>query len=177
MDRLLDTISKSTIIPDEIVIFFSPVTTNMANDQINEVVDKYRGLNIQPLISKRKHLACDARHVITSYITQELVIYHDADDTSHVKRIEYIKKLFEEHDIVHLNHGYRFIDEPEIGVINYNNIQKIYSQELYDTYSHNKKVFNKYGSRCKTTLYGRKYFNVTLGAVSVKRSITKSFME
>jgi len=64
----------------------------------------------------------------------DLIIYQDADDTSHPKRFETIVHFFEKYDIVHLNHSYLSGFRGDPLEIDFNNIRVITSDKIYESY-------------------------------------------
>lgn len=61
----------------------------------------------------------------------DLVIYQDADDTSHPKRFETIVHFFEKYDIVHLNHSYLCDFRGDPPDIDLNNIREVHTDQAY----------------------------------------------
>lgn len=103
----LDVVLNGTRIPDEIVISLSEskyvpekYIKEMKND-FSEKVDSFVVLE-----HDRKLTHGPNRQAGSEVASGELLIYQDADDYSHPQRLEIIEYFYENHDIVHLNHGW-----------------------------------------------------------------------
>jgi hypothetical protein len=87
LNRLLNSISKSTILPNQVSISISSF-----DGEIN--LDDY---NFEIIISKTidHKNACQNRDIAGSELTTDIITFIDADDFSHFKRNEYILKSFD----------------------------------------------------------------------------------
>lgn len=135
LDRALSRIMVGTVVPDEVVVVISMVDNGNKLHGINVLKKRFGGffdLKIEHF--SQQLLTPDTREKLTNYITGDLILYHDADDTQHSQRVEVVKKFFEERDIVHLCHSYQFSYEGEAGQVDINNAQTFSSQLLYDKY-------------------------------------------
>lgn len=83
---LLEKLSESTVLPDEVSISISSFssTTNFKNYNFK--------LKIQT--TKDQKNACENRNIAANNLTTDIISFFDADDLPHIKRNEYIKKSF-----------------------------------------------------------------------------------
>jgi len=164
MKALLESIRSSSMVPEEIVISISDVNVRSKKEQISFLFKSFKNdLNIVFTLSEQLQPAYTARDTISPLITGDLIIYHDADDMPHYNRFEYIKRFFEEYDIVHLNHSYRFFREPDVGNIKYDDIKVVRGGlTLYESYFGEKRVHH---------LYGSPYMRTAIGPTSIKKEV------
>ncbi len=135
LDAALSKIAAGTELPDEVVIVISPVEAHKELHHVNTLWQKFR---------KIFHLVIEfyefplgivsARHALTKYVSGDVIIYHDADDTQHPQRVEIVKSFFDEYDIVHLCHSYKMFSEGEAGKIKYDDIKVTPSHILYERF-------------------------------------------
>ena len=104
--------------PHEIIVVGS--TGNSTNSGIT------RFLNF-----KNKQSAGLNRRIGSDECKGDIIIYQDADDTSHPKRYETIVNIFNKYDILHLNHSYLCGFKGNLPEIDLNTIRVIDSDTLY----------------------------------------------
>ena len=141
LDRLLTHIIKGTVIPDEVVIAAFPIVKEEQYEMIGNLLnkfDKYFELNIIKVteVLPRER----ARNFLIPYLHNDLILWHDADDTQHPQRVEIVKRFFETYDIVHLCHSYGHGEE--IGNIDFNNIRCIFSEQILQHKLYAEKIQN-----------------------------------
>src|SRR6185295_8415761 len=96
--------------------------------------------------------------------TGEVLIYQDADDLPHSKRVQIINHLFENNDILHLNHSYCYSDVENQKL---DMAERICSTDIFKRYFPNSRltdcinVTRAYGSKINT-----ENFPVHAGAVA-----------
>ena len=132
IDILLHHVVGGTVLPDEVVIAVFPVTKKEQHEKIVNIQNKYQNyfqLNILESTDQKPREY--ARNFLIPFLSGDLILWHDADDTQHPQRIEIVKRFFEEYDIVHLCHAYRMNNEKEIGHIDFDSIQYISSQQIF----------------------------------------------
>jgi hypothetical protein len=135
LDAALSKIAAGTELPDEVVIVISPVEPHKDLQQIHTLWQKFREY-FHLIIEFCEHPmdAARARHALTTSLTGDVIIYHDADDTQHPQRVEIVKRFFDEYDIMHLCHSYKTFSEGEAGKIRYDDIKVTPSHILYERF-------------------------------------------
>lgn len=136
LDRTLTSIISGTRIPDEVIIAVSPIEADSQHEIIERLQGKFgKFFRLVIIKESRKLLHAEARNFPIKFIQGGLVLYHDADDTQHPQRIEIVQRFFNEYDIVHLCHSYRYSGEGQAGKIDYNTIRVIPTEKLIERYS------------------------------------------
>ena len=120
--------------------------------------------------SAEKMVREDARNFLIPYLHGDLILWHDADDTQHPQRVEIVTRFFENYDIVHLCHSYRFGKEKAIGNINFDDIEVILPEQILQCYNEKLLSYNKI--IWETFAFGGG-FNIPIhaGACCVKKEI------
>lgn len=165
LDRTLSGIKNGTVIPDEVVITASQVEADYQHNVLEALQNKFKTyfkLIINECFEKLGFI--QARNALTQFITGDLILYHDADDIQHPQRIEIVKHFFEENDIVHLCHSYRFSEEKEIGNINYSSIRVIKSEALIEEYKD--REWSEQGFA-----FGAPFLRIHAGACCIKKEV------
>jgi hypothetical protein len=99
--KIIDNINKQTRLPDEILISIS--NSNLISTEIIDKIDSFKNIKVI------KHIiSLDAAENRNFYknVDSDIIIYHDSDDIMHKQRIEVIENIFNNFDIVNLNHSY-----------------------------------------------------------------------
>lgn len=182
LNSILDAyINDSTVKPDEIVVSISNYK-EIDNVLMENLIKKFN--HVKFILHENILLAGPNRQCANKYCDSDIIIYQDSDDLPHPQRVEIIKYVFNNYDIVHLNHSYYNLTE-EIIKTNKNklpNSEKIVlcdikymgSDELYKIHLPNGKleectnITNYYG-------YGVNY-PVHAGAVAIKKDVLKYVM-
>ncbi|MHC5060098.1 MAG: glycosyltransferase family 2 protein [Planctomycetota bacterium] len=162
----LTRIAAGTQLPDEVVIVISPVEPHKDLQQIHKLWQKFR---------KHFHLKIEfyefpldivsARHALTKYITGDVIIYHDADDTQHPQRVEIVKRFFNEYDIVHLCHSYKTFNEGQTDQIVYDDIKVTPSEHLYEKY---------FVTGPRPDAFGSPFMRTTAGCLCIRREVLQT---
>ncbi len=137
LDKMLTSFVNGTILPDEVVIATFPILKKEQYEMIDYLIGKFGKYFELDIISLKEHLPRpEARNFLIPFLFQnDLILWHDADDTQHPQRIEIVKQFFEKYDIVHLCHAYRKGREKEIGHIDFNNIRYVFSEQMLQFYN------------------------------------------
>ena len=98
LPELVTQLASQTVLPDEVVISLSSVTSipRFAKQpfRVKLITDRAKAL-----AGKNRNRAADAS-------TGDVLIYQDADDIAHPQRVEIAKQLFSNFYVEHLLHGY-----------------------------------------------------------------------
>ena len=110
----------STQTPNEVVISISNAHKLESSD-IDWLEDKFKNtFELKVIRHSCTMIQGPNRDSVTKSATGDIIISNDADDIPHPQRVQIIKKLFTENDIVQLNHGYQtkksfqFVQDMEI---------------------------------------------------------------
>jgi|10_taG_2_1085330.scaffolds.fasta_scaffold08661_5 hypothetical protein len=130
---ILEHYKNGTVKPDEVIVSVSKAH-EMDKREIKNIVSKYDNCfeNLKIVSHFRKVYEGPNRGEGSKVAENDLLIYQDSDDVPHPQRIEIIKYFFENHDILHLNHGYNF--EEKFEKLNVQEIENKKSHEMFDMY-------------------------------------------
>ncbi|MFS2013763.1 glycosyltransferase [Azospirillum sp. CT11-132] len=104
---LLEAYANGTELPDQVIVSVS--NAHMADGAVLEriaTIGIARFPEILILKHHRRMFHGPNRQAASERAIHELICYQDADDTPHPQRIQIVKRLFEQYDIMHLNHTY-----------------------------------------------------------------------
>jgi hypothetical protein len=165
--KAMDEIVRGSLLPNEVLIAISPVV--MEENEILSSLEKYKiYFPVKVIFSKSKLNAALSRDILSEHITGDIVIYQDADDYQHRQRVEIVKGLFEEHDIVHLCHSFNFVSEGSYGNIQYESLRIVDGKSIYD------KVFcDKFSDTVVDGAFGNKSTvqRIAAGATCIKKEV------
>ena len=107
------------------------------------------------------------RQMAESLCSGDIIIYQDDDDLPHQRRVEVVKKIFEQFDIVSLNHSYSFLGGQSIP---FEKTRMFSGEYLYKKYFPNDKLED-----CKSYgAYGHGFeFSVHAGVVCIRKELLK----
>jgi len=171
----------SSVIPEEVIIHISSCPENFDYKKILEPFTNKK-YSFRYEITKDFRNAGMNRNNLGEHSSGELLIYQDADDFFHPKRIEFIEKSFYEEDIMHLAHSYYF-NNVSLEQTPFENkefdFRRLYSLEhYYDIIFKNGlkdyKNFQCYGNfeSQKSISCNIDYMNCN-GAISIKKDVLK----
>lgn len=134
LEKLLDSVKKQTVKPDEIIIGHS----EMNEHQAKELEKKYSDLKIKVISTEKKQYAAANRNMAASGNTSDYISFMDADDMMLDNKIEILKKIIIEEKPLSIIHNYNSRNTKyEIS----NNIKrKIYGDEIYDSLKKSKTI-------------------------------------
>jgi hypothetical protein len=169
ISTILSHYAKGTMVPDEVIVSLS--NSSFLNSEILDSVERMfseKFPSFKILKHNRKLSHGPNRQAGSESSTGDLLIYGDADDIPHFKRVETIHHFFSNFDIVHLNHwwcreDFKFRD------FSLDDVTYIDSQRINETYfSHGdlRRVQTE-----KPGGYGNMFGRVTAGHVAVKRDV------
>ena len=106
--RLLQCYESQTVRPNEVIIAISSVN-DWQNIKIDErILTTFWSFPLRLLIDPHPYSASGNRNRASNLAQGDILIYQDADDLPHPRRIEVIKYFFEHFDITYLTHHYIF---------------------------------------------------------------------
>jgi len=161
--------ASGTKIPDEVVVSLS--NSNFLNSGMLDLVERTfneKFASFKILKHDRKLSHGPNRQAGSDGSTGDLLIYADADDVPHLKRVETIHHFFSSFDIVHLNHwwcreDFKFKD------FSLDDVTYIDSQKLNETY-----FFHNDLNRVRVETpggYGSMFGRVHGGNLAIKRDV------
>lgn len=106
---LLEAYANGAERPDQVIVSVS--NAHMADGAVLEriaAIGVSRFAEILILKHPRRMFHGPNRQAASERAIHELICYQDADDTPHPQRIQIVKRLFEQYDIMHLNHSFCF---------------------------------------------------------------------
>lgn len=107
LENLLQKYKSQTVLPDEVVISVSNV--GLLSEEIKEtILGNHWPFKIKLILHQESRSASENRNIASDNSTGNILIYQDADDFPHPRRIEVIKYFFEVLQIDHLMHQYVF---------------------------------------------------------------------
>jgi len=163
LDKVLESIASGVELPDEVLIVVSPVINDHQREIIEGLQNKFKdSLKLGIMKEKEALSGADARNFLTKFMKEGIILYHDADDTQHPQRVEIVKRFFNEYDIVHLCHSYKFFSEGQAEEIDYETIKIVRSKELVEKY----KSLN-----WEVQAFGSPFMRITAGACCIKREV------
>ena len=115
LSRLLDSITRQTLQPFEVVVSLSNASEN-DSQKFKEILLKYSDIHFKTFITGNSHNASQNRNVILDYYHSqtkfEILSFIDSDDEMHSQRLEIISKSFVKYSCDLLLHGYFTGSEP-----------------------------------------------------------------
>lgn len=103
LEGLLNSLTKQTVLPDEVIISLSEVH-RVDQEQLKRFLGLKYPFSFKVITSTEKQYPGTNRNIAAQYATGQVLICQDADDLPHPQRVEIIKYFFETFDIVHLMH-------------------------------------------------------------------------
>ena len=168
---ILDLIVEGTRIPEEIVISLSnahtvlPYLIEKVEEHYSQKVEKFTILQHNKTMT-----AGPNRQAGSEKASGDLLIYQDADDFIHPRRLEVIEYFFKNHDIVHLNHGWvpPTISWNKIKFLRKEEMPYFVGEEIYNCYFPNDNFLDCSGV---TRAYGGEFCVIGGGSPSILKSV------
>ena len=117
LSRLLDSITRQTLQPVEVVVSLSNISENDSH-KFKEILLKYSNIRFKTFITENSHNASQNRNVILNYFHNqhefEILSFIDSDDEMHSQRLEIVSKSFVKYSCDLLLHGYFSGSEPDL---------------------------------------------------------------
>ena len=107
LEDLLKAYESQTVFPDEVVISLSD-TRYLALSDKSQLLEPSRPFRVRLIENPQSCSAAGNRNIASELAVGDILIYQDADDLPHPRRIEIIKYYFENFEIDHLMHWYLF---------------------------------------------------------------------
>lgn len=161
--------SNGTVKPDEVVVSLS--NAQLAPDdlklktksEMSDLFDSFILLEHQKMMAHGPN-----RQAASLASTGELLIYTDADDVAHPKRVETIKFFFENFDIVHLNHWW-CREDATFTDFDLEEVEFVLPEQISDYYFADCSLHNV--AHQKPGGYGQPFGRTTAGATSIRRTV------
>ena len=107
LPELLENISLQSVLPEEVVISVSECDKIDSKEREKVTTASYP-YKIRYLFHKSRKYAGENRNCACERAVGDIFIMQDADDVPHPQRIEIIKQMFQQYDIVHLIHKFEY---------------------------------------------------------------------
>lgn len=169
LGNIINAFKAGTKQPDEVIVALSE-SGSISQDKLDHLVSLCVKLVHIPEVGSSARNRQNGSNVATG----DIIIYQDADDLPHPRRVEVINWFFEISDIVHLNHSYYKGDTVPL----VDQIKAVKSETLFNTYFPHG-IFEE----CKgiTTAYGGDIgfvengvgIPIHAGAVAIRREVLK----
>lgn len=123
IDELLDSLSRQTVYPNEIVIYTSGVRTI---DLHKDVIFKNKKIPITILLRSEITMQSVARNTCASIASGDIIVFFDVDDVPHPQKIEITKYVFDKYNPDFFVHNYSSkINDSNIDTKNISVIDKL----------------------------------------------------
>ena len=185
LDKVLASYANQTLKPEEIVV--SIANGHLVDSlHVQQIKDKYKDVfeNVEVITHDRVVPEGPNRGEGTKVASNELILYNDSDDLAHPQRVQIVKQIFQDLDVVHLNHAYSFDEK----FSNLETLEMVESDVIFKTYfpsflstpqnqrtraNRPRKVFDKQG---KSLPYGAGLglFQITGGSLCILKSVTET---
>jgi len=167
----LDDIVEGTRVPEEIVISLS--NAHMVSLSVMEKMEKEYSQKVEKftLLQHNKTMTHGPnRQAGSEKAFGDLIIYQDADDIIHPRRLEIIEYFFENYDIVHLNHGWvpPTISWDKIKFLKQEEMPYFVGEEIYNCYFPNDNFLDCSGV---TRAYGGEFGAMHGGNTSILKNV------
>lgn len=107
LPELLKNISSQTELPDEVVISVSECE-KIENKEREKITAATYPFKVRYLFHKEKKFAGENRNCACAKAKGDIFITQDSDDIPHPQRIEIIKEMFKQYDVVHVVHKFTY---------------------------------------------------------------------
>ncbi|MCI5052645.1 MAG: glycosyltransferase [Simkaniaceae bacterium] len=101
--------------PDEVIVSLSG-TEKLHKNILGIFIPRFKErLNLKVIEHEQELTASENRNIATAQATMDVLIYEDADDISHPRRLEIIKHFFDSYEIDVLYHAWHsYFDKPQV---------------------------------------------------------------
>jgi hypothetical protein len=178
IDCILSHYAEGTVKPDEVIVSIS--NAHLVDDyKIKDIKDKFKNTfeNFELIEHNTKMVQGPNRDSATMRASNRIITSSDSDDIPHPQRIEVIKYFFENHDIVHLNHGLQYeksFDSIRLEDIQYMKHEEVFAHHFpnYKKTTSNKRP-NPHHLGFMAPYGGNLVWNITGGSVSILKETLK----
>lgn len=182
LDKVFLSYVDQTMRPEEIVV--SIANGHLVDkEEIRRLKNKYSWYfqNVEIITHDRAVPEGPNRGEGTKIASNDLILYNDSDDLAHPQRVETVKQIFENFDVLHLNHGYSFEERfqpiKQIKTVTSSEMFNLYFPDFLDTppqkrtrATRPKKVYDKRGNSLP---YGSGFgVSITGGSLCILKSVT-----
>lgn len=121
-----------TVKPDQLVVSISNAHL-LEKSEIDALESRFSDVfDLKVIRHEKTMIQGPNRDAATSAATGDIILSNDADDIPHPQRVEVISHLFEEHDIVHLNHAYQKNNIKDFRTVEFSKIKSIHGDQLLE---------------------------------------------
>ncbi len=171
LPSLINQIEKQTEQPDEIIIAASETTTKTIYEYLSKI-----NLSILKKIkvttSENKQFAGINRNMGIKKASGDIIIFMDADDIYHKRKIEISKKIYEKHNYDLLIHSYGNKNENIDNIIMKDEYDIIITDEIYNnTFKNGRNREQETGYQGNTNLWAN--FPIHHGVITISNKMRK----
>lgn len=170
LPKVIDAYKRGSAVPEEIVVFSSGMR-HVSKDDITNFQNNYP--DVQLVCADSLVKAGPARQTAHELCSGDIIIFQDADDAPHYRRVQFVKHFFTTTDSVVINHSWQNYDNYPGADFDLRETKINFSSELYDIYWPNK----KFGEILKfTNVFGAGLgMHFHDGALSVRRELLEKY--
>ncbi|MFC1853772.1 glycosyltransferase family 2 protein [candidate division CSSED10-310 bacterium] len=106
ISELVDAYNDQTVRPDEIVISVSETSITEMPSNLHSIVP------LKMVFSPKQQFAGENRNITAQLSTGDVLIYNDADDIPSLRRVEFVKHVFEDDSVYLLVHNFAWDHHP-----------------------------------------------------------------
>lgn len=170
LPKVIDAYYRGSAIPEEIVVFSSGMR-HVSKDDISSFQNNYP--RIQLVCADELVKAGPTRQIASSLCSGDIVIYQDADDLPHYRRVQFVKHFFTVTDCYTINHAWQNYSEYPGQDIDLRSCTMEWSTLMWDKYwpTGNFMEINRY-----TQAFGAGYsINFHAGALAIRKFLLNEF--
>ena len=174
--RALDSLSSQTRIPDEVIV--SQCESILIPDEKKSALsEKYSKIfeKFELLLETKALRSGPNRQKASDVCTGDFIVYQDADDASHRQRVEILENIFNNNDVVHIAHSYKYMNNYNTDHIDISKIKIYPADKLYKLYFSDK-IDADYVPLHDWPYGACPDFNgtaITAGAMAIRREVLK----
>lgn len=169
--KIIKQIEEQTEQPDEIIIAASETTPKTIYEQLSKVnIEILKKIKVKTSINKQ--FAGINRNMGKNEANGDIIIFMDADDIYHKRKIEISKKIYEQHNYDLLIHSYGSKNENIDNIELDNNYETLTTQEIYNNTFKTRRDRNKeIGHLGDTNLWSN--FPIHHGVITISNKMRK----
>lgn len=181
LKNIKNLLENSSVKPDEVIIHISSCPDNFKHKDVQEMFSG-KGYCFKLEVTQEFRDAGVNRNNLAQEADGEILIYQDADDFFHPKRIELIEKAFEEENIKHLAHSYLF-SNGDLTSVKFEDVQfdfkKIFPLEIFYSIIFKNDLSDCKNFQCYGSFESNKELNFKLGfpihngAIAIRKEVCK----
>ncbi len=171
LPSLINQIEKQTEKPDEIIIAASETTTKTIYEYLSNINITILRI-IKVITSDNKQFAGINRNMGIKKAIGDIIIFMDADDIYHKRKIEISKKLYEKHNYDLLIHSYGNKNQNIDNITINDNYNILTTDEIYmNTFKNGRNINEETGYQGNTNLWAN--FPIHHGVITISKKMRK----